>query len=104
MDQNVPEPMDLMKIKRDYVAIKVPQFSWTRLGGADPFLGVEMASTGEVASFGKTMEEAYWASMLSVNGFKPPQPGRGKFRLWLSSPWHRSLTRHYGCNRYFDRR
>jgi carbamoyl-phosphate synthase large subunit len=44
MDQNVPEPVDLMKEKRDYVAIKVPQFSWTRLGGnkggADPMLGV----------------------------------------------------------------
>lgn len=44
MDTNVPEPVDLMKEKRDYVAIKVPQFSWTRLGGnkggADPMLGV----------------------------------------------------------------
>jgi len=39
-DQNVPEPVDLMKQRRDYVAIKVPQFSWTRLPGADPFLGV----------------------------------------------------------------
>jgi carbamoyl-phosphate synthase large subunit len=29
-----------MKQRRDYVAIKVPQFSWTRLPGADPFLGV----------------------------------------------------------------
>lgn len=38
--QDVPEPVDLMKMKRDYVAIKVPQFSWTRLAGADPFLGV----------------------------------------------------------------
>jgi carbamoyl-phosphate synthase large subunit len=35
---NVPEPVDLMKEKRDYVAIKVPQFSWTRLPGAVPFL------------------------------------------------------------------
>ena len=37
--QNVPEPVDLMKQKRDYFAIKVAQFSWTRLAGADPFLG-----------------------------------------------------------------
>lgn len=37
---NVPEPIDLMKEKRDYTSIKVAQFSWTRLGGADPFLGV----------------------------------------------------------------
>lgn len=40
MGIDVPEPVDLMKERRDYVAIKVPQFSWTRLPGADPFLGV----------------------------------------------------------------
>lgn len=39
-DTDVPEPIDLMAHKRDYTAIKVSQFSWTRLGGADPFLGV----------------------------------------------------------------
>jgi carbamoyl-phosphate synthase large subunit len=37
--QDVPEPVDLMRQKRDYSAIKVAQFSWTRLAGADPFLG-----------------------------------------------------------------
>jgi carbamoyl-phosphate synthase large subunit len=37
---NVPEPVDLMAKQRDYYAIKVSQFSWTRLPGADPFLGV----------------------------------------------------------------
>jgi carbamoyl-phosphate synthase large subunit len=77
MDTNVPEPIDLMAQKRDYVAIKVPQFSWTRLPGADPFLGVEMASTGEVASFGKDIHDAYWAALLSVNGFKLPNKGSG---------------------------
>ena len=77
MDTAVPEPVDLMKERRDYVAIKVPQFSWTRLPGADPFLGVEMASTGEVASFGKDIHEAYWAALLSVNGFKLPRPHTG---------------------------
>lgn len=77
MDVDVPEPVDLMAVKRDYVAIKVPQFSWTRLPGADPFLGVEMASTGEVASFGKDIHEAYWAALLSVNGFKLPRPNSG---------------------------
>jgi carbamoyl-phosphate synthase large subunit len=49
-----------MAIKRDYIATKVPQFSWTRLAGADPFLGVEMSSTGEIACFGKDLVEAYW--------------------------------------------
>ena len=38
--QDVPEPIDIMAQKRDYTSIKVAQFSWTRLGGADPFLGV----------------------------------------------------------------
>ena len=38
--QDVPEPVDVMSEARDYTAIKVAQFSWTRLGGADPFLGV----------------------------------------------------------------
>lgn len=37
--REVPEPVDLMAQKRDYLATKVPQFSWTRLAGADPFLG-----------------------------------------------------------------
>ncbi|KAL1413023.1 carbamoyl-phosphate synthase (glutamine-hydrolyzing) cpa2 [Vanrija albida] len=77
MDTNVPEPVDLMAQQRDYVAIKVPQFSWTRLPGADPFLGVEMASTGEVASFGKDIHDAYWAALLSVNGMKLPKQGSG---------------------------
>ncbi|EJT96748.1 carbamoyl-phosphate synthase [Dacryopinax primogenitus] len=75
--QNVPAPIDLMAKNRDYQAIKVSQFSWTRLPGADPFLGVEMASTGEIASFGRNMQEAYWAALLSTNGFKVPQAGRG---------------------------
>ncbi|KAJ8475384.1 hypothetical protein ONZ45_g15630 [Pleurotus djamor] len=77
MGENVPEPVDLMSEPRDYVSIKVSQFSWTRLGGADPFLGVEMASTGEVASFGKDIHEAYWASLLSTTGFKVPRAGSG---------------------------
>ena len=36
-----------------------------------------MASTGEVASFGKDIHEAYWASLLSTTGFKVPRPGSG---------------------------
>jgi carbamoyl-phosphate synthase large subunit len=38
--KDIPTPVDLMVIKRDYTAVKVAQFSWTRLGGADPYLGV----------------------------------------------------------------
>ncbi|KAI9745230.1 MAG: carbamoyl-phosphate synthase (glutamine-hydrolyzing) cpa2 [Claussenomyces sp. TS43310] len=75
--RDVPEPSDLMAIKRDYLATKVPQFSWTRLAGADPFLGVEMSSTGEIACFGKNLVEAYWASLQSTMNFRMPEPGEG---------------------------
>jgi carbamoyl-phosphate synthase large subunit len=75
--KDVPDPTNLMAVKRDYVATKVPQFSWTRLAGADPFLGVEMASTGEIACFGADLVEAYWASLQSTMNFKVPQPGEG---------------------------
>ncbi|KAI9886821.1 MAG: argininosuccinate lyase [Watsoniomyces obsoletus] len=71
------EPKDLMSEKRNYVATKVPQFSWTRLAGADPFLGVEMASTGELACFGKDLIEAYWTSIQSTMNFRLPEPGEG---------------------------
>ncbi|KAG0306700.1 carbamoyl-phosphate synthase (glutamine-hydrolyzing) cpa2 [Dissophora globulifera] len=73
-DKDVPAPVDLMAKEYSYQAVKVPQFSWTRLGGADPFLGVEMASTGEVACFGRDKEEAYLAAMQSVQNFKLPAP------------------------------
>ena len=46
-------------------AVKCPVFSWTRLAGADPILGVEMASTGEIACFGKDVNEAYFTSLFS---------------------------------------
>jgi len=77
INKDVPAPTDLMTVKRDYVATKVPQFSWTRLAGADPYLGVEMASTGEVACFGKDLVEAYWASLQSTMNFKTPKLGTG---------------------------
>ena len=77
LDKDVPEPVDLMKQERDYLAVKVPQFSWTRLAGADPYLGVEMASTGEMACFGKNLVEAYWTAMQSTMNFRLPLPGEG---------------------------
>ncbi|KAL1837953.1 hypothetical protein VTJ49DRAFT_3224 [Mycothermus thermophilus] len=75
--KDVPPATDPMTVKRDYVATKVPQFSWTRLAGADPFLGVEMASTGEMACFGKDLVEAYWTSLQSAMNFRVPEPGEG---------------------------
>lgn len=53
------------------VGVKVPQFSFSRLSGADPVLGVEMASTGEVACFGIDKYEAYIKALIST-GFKLP--------------------------------
>lgn len=54
------------------VGVKVPQFSFSRLSGADPVLGVEMASTGEVACFGADKYEAYLKALMST-GFKIPK-------------------------------
>jgi len=55
----------------DYVGVKAPHFSFTRLDGADPTLGVEMASTGEVACLGNDFEEAFLKALLSV-GYRLP--------------------------------
>ncbi len=55
----------------DYVGVKAPQFSFTRLEGADPTLGVEMASTGEVACLGWDFDEAFLKALISV-GFHFP--------------------------------
>ena len=52
--------------------VKVPQFSFSRLAGADVTLGVEMSSTGEVACFGEHPNEAYIKAMMS-SGFKIPK-------------------------------
>ncbi|MCJ1291145.1 hypothetical protein MMC34_002688 [Xylographa carneopallida] len=60
-----------VRIPKDYVGVKVPQFSFSRLSGADPVLGVEMASTGEVACFGRDKYEAYIKALIST-GFRLP--------------------------------
>ena len=59
-------------IPAEYVGVKVPQFSFSRLSGADPVLGVEMASTGEVACFGRTKYEAYIKGLIAT-GFRLPK-------------------------------
>ncbi len=56
----------------DYVGIKAPQFSFSRLQKADPVLGVEMASTGEVGCLGEDFHEAILKAMLSV-GYTIPK-------------------------------
>ncbi|NP_001276451.1 multifunctional protein CAD isoform 2 [Mus musculus] len=65
------EPVGLMT-GSGVVGVKVPQFSFSRLAGADVVLGVEMTSTGEVAGFGESRCEAYLKAMLST-GFKIPE-------------------------------
>ncbi len=66
------EYKDYKTLDLDHVGVKAPQFSFPRLKGADPVLGVEMASTGEVACFGDDLYEAFLKSMISV-GFDLPQ-------------------------------
>lgn len=56
----------------DYVGVKSPQFSFSRLKGADPILSVEMASTGEVGCLGKDVYDAFLKSVLSV-GYTIPE-------------------------------
>lgn len=56
----------------DYVGIKASQFSFTRLQKADPVLGVDMTSTGEVGCIASDTDEAILKSMLSV-GYRIPQ-------------------------------
>lgn len=56
----------------DYVGVKAPQFSYTRIQGADPVLSVEMTSTGEVACIGDSFEEAFLKALLCV-GFRFPE-------------------------------
>lgn len=55
-----------------YVGVKAPQFSFSRIKGADPILRVEMTSTGEVACFGQDIHEAFLKSILAT-GIKLPQ-------------------------------
>lgn len=75
----------------DYIGIKAPQFSFSRLSKADPILGVDMASTGEVGCIGDDYYEAILKAMLSV-GYRFPKknillstgPTRSKVELLIS--------------------
>jgi len=88
---DVPKP-DKSLFELDYVGVKAPQFSFARLLNADPVLGVDMASTGEVACIGENYYEAILKSMLSV-GYRLPVknvlissgPSRGKIELLNSA-------------------
>ncbi len=83
---------DKSSFELDYVGVKAPQFSFARLLNADPVLGVDMASTGEVACIGETYYEAMLKAMLSV-GYRLPVknvlissgPSRSKIELLKSA-------------------
>ncbi len=60
------EKVEGSSIDLDRVGVKAAQFSFSRLKGADPTMGVAMASTGEVGCIGKDMESALLASLRSV--------------------------------------
>jgi len=70
----VARPVNNNSLDLDYVAVKVPMFSFARLIGVDPILGVEMASTGEVGCFGRDIHEALLHGLLAT-GFKFPRTG-----------------------------
>ena len=66
-----PVPPHKSAFDLDYVGIKASQFSFSRLQQADPVLGVDMASTGEVGCLGDDFNEALLKSVLSV-GYQIP--------------------------------
>lgn len=66
------EKVEKSLFDKDYISVKAPQFSFSRLEKADPVLSVEMASTGEVACFGKSIHEAFIKAIIST-GFRIPK-------------------------------
>jgi len=70
--KKAPTGIRYQTVDLDHVGVKAAQFSFSRLKGADPRLGVEMASTGEVACFGQNAEQALLKALIAV-GFKPPK-------------------------------
>ena len=60
----------------DRMGVKASQFSFARLQNADPVLGVDMSSTGEVGSMGDTFEEALLNSLIAT-GYKIPSKEKG---------------------------
>lgn len=69
--EKVPK-FDKSSFDLDYVGVKASQFSFTRLKGSDPVIGVEMSSTGEVACLGDDFNEAFLKSVFST-GYRVPE-------------------------------
>ncbi len=66
--------IDKSSFDLDYVGVKASQFSFIRLKGSDPVIGVEMSSTGEVACLGDDFNEAFLKSLLAI-GQRVPTKG-----------------------------
>lgn len=73
LDVPVEKP-DSSTFDLDYVGVKASQFSFARLHKADPILGVDMSSTGEVGCLGADFDEALLNAMISV-GYNIPKKG-----------------------------
>jgi len=71
LGEKVPK-FDKSSFDLDYVGVKASQFSFTRLKGSDPVIGVEMSSTGEVACLGDDFNEAFLKSVFST-GYRIPE-------------------------------
>ncbi len=74
LDKKLPDINNEHWLKKSGFGIKVPQFSFMQLEGADIMLGVEMQSTGEVACFGNTFYDALSKSYLAA-GYSLPTHG-----------------------------
>lgn len=111
LGQKVEKP-DKSLFELDYVGVKAPQFSFARLLNADPVLGVDMASTGEVGCIGENYYEAMLKAMLSV-GYTIPKknilissgPSRSKVELLASARMLRDRGYHLfateGTHKFF---
>ena len=60
----------------DRIGVKAAQFSFARLQNADPVLGVDMSSTGEVGCLGDDLHEALLNALIAT-GYRLPEPGKG---------------------------
>lgn len=70
-----PVECDPRKLGVTHVGVKAPKFSYKRLLGSDPLLGLEMASTGEVGTIAVNKHAAFLKSYLSTGDFILPKRG-----------------------------
>ncbi|MCW4006849.1 MAG: carbamoyl-phosphate synthase (glutamine-hydrolyzing) large subunit [Candidatus Bathyarchaeota archaeon] len=75
-----------------HVGVKVPQFSFMRLSGADPVLGVEMLSTGEVACLGENFADAFSKALKSAEFRMPPVGGSVLITVGGEKPKRRAVA------------